>query len=727
MAQITTRDKDIISKSFRMLTRGIAPTEVLEILDWDRYFNVFSSATGDNRYINPIAQWSPATDPRYGRLMQTPEEGFGSMYKEIYEDNVTLLTITPGVAQFAGLLSFITNMFSPTAAIIANKGRAPGLSFYMGQAYGSIAFWPMQLFSISTQFLAFLMDSPRHNFWTVKPAMGAFTMAATGVLNDMLVKLGYTDPILPSRAQEQSDPLYGLKPNYDNTKAVSELNSILPGVVNSDGTIDLMRLVMKGTRKHRVMIKRLAEMDNMADLNSVDNKLTRARQIMEEVTFDNTVIAGSPTQNYIEKEMNTVGKYRGDDEGMSVEQDSAYLDQAAYNNINNGDTRLAGVSGVGSAAPTPAANPTQTMQGMGTSGVYGTGTPGINPNERQGRPIINPDGSNNPNVAGGAQIYYEDNPDNRTWGGDIVDLVATAISGGMDAITFRVEGVDGPVSDSFSNSHTKSALAEKFNSITKQVNDFRFNIGGGTIDGGLIDGIINTVKEAGIGALSGTVIGNIPLAVANNTYVKIPDNWSESTSSLHKESYTLNFHCNYAHPYEQIVKIWTPFSLLISMVAGFSAGGSSNTTPFYVKVFCKSRTVIRTGLCTQMDFEFGHGPGGWTKDRKPLNLRVRMTFTDLEDLVTIPIDRSISVLDLTNPAAVANRILSDDTAANNWFTRLAGVDYLDTILKYSRLNRQLTQAELGIKQSFRADNIAAKISDSVFGDFARIFTKPISR
>lgn len=729
MAQVTTRDRDIITKSFRMLTRGIAPSQALEILDWDKYFNVFSSATGDNRYINPIAQWSPATDPRYGRLMNTPEGGMGSMYKAIYEDNVTLLTVTPGVPQFAGLLSFITNMFSPTAAIMANKGRAPGPAFYMGQAITSIAFAPMQFVSISVQFMAFMMDSPRNNFFTVKPAMGAFTMAATGVLSDMLVKLGYIDPLLPKRIQEQSDPLYGLKPDYDNSKAVADLSMLMPDVVNADGTIDLMRLIMKGTRKHRVMVKRLAEMDNATDLTTPDEKLARAQQIMEEVTFDTSVTAGSPSQSFIEAEMNSVGKVRGDNEGLYVEQDSAYLSESAYKNINNAEAGLGGVgnaTGASSASNTGPTSDPSAMQPMGTAGANGTGSNPVNPNE----PSVMPGPANegaNPNINGGQQLYYEDNPNNRTWAGDVFDLVNTAIHGGMDALTFRVEGNGGSVRDSFSNGHTQSPMAENFNHVVRSVNDFKFDVAAGNIGIGVIDGIVNTLKEGAIGALSGSVIGNIPLALANNAYVKIPDHWSESTANLHSESYTMNFRCNYAHPYEQIMKIWVPFSLWVCMVAGFSSGGAMYTSPFYLRAFCKSRQIIRTGLCTQLDFEFGAGPAGWTRDRKPLNLTITATIKDLEPLVTVPIDRSTSIFDVTNPAALVQRILTDDTAYNNWTTRLAGTEYLDTVMRYSRLNRQLTMVAMDIQRSYRADNIASKVSDSILADVARIFTRPLAR
>jgi len=55
------------------------------------------------------------------------------------------------------------------------------------------------------------------------------------------------------------------------------------------------------------------------------------------------------------------------------------------------------------------------------------------------------------------------------------------------------------------------------------------------------------------------------------------------------------------------------------------------------------------------------------------------------------------------------------------------LDYLDTVLKYARLNRQISQAILGVEQSFRSDNIAAKLNDSVIGDLSRLFIRPLAR
>lgn len=716
MATVSTRDRDIITKSFRLLTRGIPPDQVLDQMDWDLYFNVFSSATGDNRYVNPVAQSSPYTDPRYGRFMQTREGGMGSFYKKHMEDNSTLLTIVPGVPQFAGMLQFIANMFSPSAAIIANKGRAPGLAFYMGQAITSIAFFPMQLISAGLQFLNFFLDNPTNTFWSVKPAVGAFTMASTGVLNDLMVRLGYIDPILPKRAQEQNDPLYGLKPDYDNSKAVADMRMLIPDSVNEDGTIDLLRLVMKGTRKHRVMLRELAKLDNETIL-TVEQKIARSRQILEEVEFDEASLAGDPSQQYVEQEMGTVGRYR-EGEANYVEQDSAWTQKQAYN-----DVAATGQSVPTSAAGASADTITQDLGQASSGGSYSTG----NPNEPGGRPRPATDPSANPNVAGGQQYYYEDNPDDRTWAGDIFDLARTAAYGGMDGITWRVDGAAGPTTDSFTNSHTQSPLASKFNSVVKAANDFRFDIAGGATGIDIVDGVVNMIKESAIGALSGTVIGNIPLALANNSYIKVPDHWDGSTTSLHKESYSIFFNCNYAHPYEQIMKIWVPFALFLPLVAPFSAGGSSYTSPFMCKAFCQGRSIIRTGMVENATFTWGSGERGWTRDRKPLNLRIDFNIVDLDPIISVPIDRSISLLEVPNLSGIANKLLSDDTGYNNFLGRITGVTFLDTFLKYSRLNRGLTGVALDIETSIRADNMASKVSDSIVGSFATLFARPMAR
>lgn len=711
--QVSARDKDIISKSFRMMCHGAPPSDLLEKLDWDKYFNVFSSAIGDNRHLNPLPQFSPATDPRYGRFLKTREGGMGTMYKEMYDDNATTLTLVAGVPQFAGLLSFLTNMFDPEAAIMANKGRMPSAAFYLGQAAGSIAFWPMQVFSISMQFLQFLSEAPKNSFYTVKPAMGSYIMAANGVLNDFMVKLGYINPVLPKTNLEQTDPLHGLKPNYDNSNVIQGLDKLFPDCINDDGTIDLMRLVMRGTRKYRYLINKLAEVDNET-IRTADEKHERLKKLVEETQFNGTVISGNPSSEYVEREMNTVGQYR-ENEGSFTETESSYLNAKAAEDPNN--------SSIGATTTGTEDGQTTSLQAM--INKISNQSYGANPNENGIKPQpASPSASEQ--AAAGTDGYYRDDVDNRSWLGNIGDLIQTALYGGLDAVTFRVEA-GGAVTDTFSSSMTKSPLADKFNSMVKATNDFKFDLAGGQTGIGIIDSVIQRVTDFGQGALAGTVLGNIPLALANNAYIKVPDHWESSSVNLHRETFVITSRCNYAHPYEQITKIWILMALVLPLVAGFSAGGSAYTSPFMIRAFSKSKTFIRTGMVESARFTLGEGDRGWTRDRKPLNLRIELDLVDLDPMVTVPIKRGMTLLDMTNPAAAIKRMMSDDTGYNNYLARLTGMDYLDTVLKYSRLNRMLTTASLDMKQSFRASNIASKVTDSLISDVARIFIKPIAR
>lgn len=741
--KVTVRDKDIISKSFRMLSSEMNNRPLLDDFNWHNYFNVFSSATGDNRFVNPVTQFSPATDPRYDRFQHSSEGGMGPMYKELYDNNASILTIVPGVPEFAGLLSFLSNMFDPVSAIMANKGRRPHLTFYIGQAATAIAFWPMQLASISLEFLQFLMESPKNRFYTVKAAMPEYVQMASGVLNDIMVKLGYINPVLPSNSQEQTDTLHGIAPGDTNKNKIALLNRLYSDVVYEDGTIDLFRLVTRGARKHRFQLKALADYDNnlpegttitlKQKSNLIRNTMERAA---EDLGGNQSVNKGDPTYNQIEKYYATVGAYR-QDEGLYPEGQSAYLSQSLYSNANttaNGNAGLtdgqgnSSLGGVTNKLMTEVKSADQVPTEPTLQGSYTSATPQQNnPNEQGKATNLNPNASVADYPTPPISAYKDDTNTHSSWAGGVIDYLKTALNGGLDSISFRVEGGGGPVSDSFSNQAGPSPIADKFNSVVRAAHDLNFDMAGGATGIGIIDGIVERLKDGAQGLLAGTVLGNIPLALANNSYIKVPDHWQSASASLHRESYEIASYCNYAHPYEQVMKIWVLFALLLPLVAPISAGGSAYTSPPLVKAFSQSRQFIRVGMVESMRFTFGEGECGWTRDRKPLNFKANIEIVDLEPLVSVPINRSLTVMDFTNPAAAVKRILTDDSAYNDYLGRLTGMTYLDTVLRYRRLNRMITTAGIDFKSSFRADAIGAMLSDNLVGDVLKAFSRPIER
>ena len=722
MATVTVRDKHIIAKSFRMMCSGVDNISVKEHLNWSSYYDFFSTSVGDNRYINPLPQFSPATDHRPTRFLKAKEGSLGYQFKKIYDDNFSLLTITVGVMEFRGLLDFVTNMFNPVSSIIANKGRSPSWAFYYGSALGSIAFWPMQLFSIGMSFLSFLTDHEDKQFWSVKPAMGQYLASAQSLFNDILTNLGVIKSVLPNGGKSDVAPLYGNSGPVDNIDdQTARLSKLFPNAVNSDGTIDLALFVSKGTRKYRYVLDKMAELDNKGFANT-NEKLNAMANIIENARFDNSVAnRGGTTADFLSLEQESTGKWRtgtDKDEAAYTERASAFTNKDAYQNIAD-DKAVASINRTGGEANTVQLD----TSGSATVGTMGgdapqTATPA--PEEMAGSATLE-------RLYQQQQQEYQDYDPDKSWQGKVKDLVQTAWYGGFDAITFRVEH-QGAVTDSFSNSSTRSPLADMFNSQVQSVNNIKFNLAGGNTGIGLIDGIINTATDLFNGAASSLTIANIPMMLANNSYVNIPEHWESSSASLHKETYTLKFNATYSTVYSQITNIWVPFSLIAAFCLPNSAGPAAYTTPFLVKSFAQGRQIIRRGMVSDVVFRFGEGPAGWTKDRHPLNMTVELTIADLDPVLALPTNRALGLADLTNPAAFAATVLNDTGKYNDWITRLTGVEYLDTVLKWSRLSRRLTAAKADLDYNgLSAISVANTVNDSIISDLGKLPFRPLRR
>ncbi len=718
---ISIRDKDLIAKSFKLMCTGIKNVTVRDHLNWSAYYNIFTTSVGDNRYMNPLPQFSPATDPRYTRFINSKEGGMGPQFKKLYDDNATILTLTMGTPEFTGLLSFIANMFDPVAAIMANKGRAPGLAFYFGQAVGTIAFFPIQLLSIGLQFLNFLAGDPKNQFWYVKPAMGQYITGCNNFLNDLMVNQGYINPVLP-RSRADSQQTQGAVNPYNYSAMISTLNSLFPSAINSDGTIDLMRLVGKGTRKYRAFLEKVKALDDDLSITTVQEKTNRIAAIAENINFNGDLVAGIGlgTSDILKAELDSVGNYRGKDEGAYPEVASAFLDKKAYSEVNpGGGVNSVNVSAIGGTTVSDMNN------SLNAAGEYGPSNAGANPNDTARAP--NPATPSSVQEAQQAnKTTYEDNPNDMSWAGQVWDFLKLQAQGGFDAISFRVEH-NGQVSDSFSNTAGESPMKAKFNSTVQQANNFKFDMAGGATGVDILDGMINMLKDGITGMAASVSIANIPMALANNSFIEIADHWQDSSVSLHRESYKIKLVSHYAHPYSQITNLWVPFSLIFPSIVPLNAGGAAYTSPYMLKAFCKSRSIIRTGMVESATITFGEGPLGWTRDRKPLNITIDFTIVDLEKVLSLPISRAISPLDITNPAALVSKMLTDVGKYNDWLARVSGSDYLDTVLKYSQLNKRLTMGVRQIEQGFSAGNVAGWLSDSVPMSVAQLFYRPIAR
>ena len=81
------KDANIVSRSFRIMSDGIKdPEKVLIRSDYDLYTSFFSTAVGDNKFINPLPGFGLNTDPHPKPLMENRLGNQGRYYKRIHNE-----------------------------------------------------------------------------------------------------------------------------------------------------------------------------------------------------------------------------------------------------------------------------------------------------------------------------------------------------------------------------------------------------------------------------------------------------------------------------------------------------------------------------------------------------------------------------------------------------------------------------------------------------------------
>lgn len=735
------KDSNIVSRSFRLLSDGLKdPEKFLDRTDYDLKTNFFSTAVGDNLFVNPLPGFGENTDPAPKSPVENNLGELGRYYKRIHQNNALSVSFTAGVPEFTGMLTFLLNMFDYGSSIIATKGRSPSWAFYIAKAAASVAFWPAQILSTSFNFLHYLSNTPANKWYYCKDAMSQYFAGSQGIFNDLMVSAGYSLTVLPDKMFEQN----GIKENgrahggfkgYEGTgdqgrrANISFLNTLFPDAINADGTIDIMTICTRGARKYRYFAKRVSELDGgFSGIANVDQKDRVIQKMAEDLAKDGSFrngrggIKSIKLSDYVNMEAETVAKMRDMDEIAYPETYSSYLNAEVGSSVRPPDGSRDG-------------DPDSFIRSLGdkinTEMGGESGSFGIDNNQGTGSATSNDDffsSEATPDLQGTVPVRQRTAaPSQESWLSKVFSLTTAAFNGGLDAVTFRMEGGATSATDSFSNTTTQSSIAEKFNGTIQAVQDFRFSTQGGRTGIEFIDSLVGTMKEAAMGLAAGTVVGNIPLALLGNSKVIIPEHWADSSTNLHTETFTFFFEAPYAHPYSIATNVFLPISLLLPYVIPISTGGATYTSPFLVKVFSRGKSIIRNGIVKDAQFDFGTGPLGWTMDMKPRNCRVTITVADLEPIMAMPINRVTNLLDLVDLNGQAARYLGDIGKYNDWISRVTGVDYLDTVLRYNDLNRRLTRFTTDVKSIYSPANIARVVSDSIVGDIGHLFNRQIPR
>ena len=244
------RDKDWVRRSFLSIAEDPNATKN------PRAAATFTSAAykytgtgiGENFSLNNVAQYSPLADPRVkGRMPGNSSKpintssGMGMYFSEAIDDNSHLIYLRYGHASFNSISSFVDNIFSYDASLMANTGRKPGIFYAAGYATGVVTALPFLGYIMFAKGLSLIYGAltggvTSNNYMTIKPAMYEFWGAVQWVYNSIGVN------------QEIVWPYETDHPDAIDTEIGKKLHNLAPDIISESGLVDIFDVALRAQR-----------------------------------------------------------------------------------------------------------------------------------------------------------------------------------------------------------------------------------------------------------------------------------------------------------------------------------------------------------------------------------------------------------------------------------------------------------------------------------------------
>ena len=211
--------------------------------------------------LNPAPQYTSWADlPVKG--INPFIEGQGRFYSE-QEDFEQMVHFRMGVPAFTPMTYFFgpRGFYDTKAGIVARTGRAPKVSFTIGQAVGKVV--PFLIPGINLKFAiawtllplmgemwGFITNRPRHRYYYSKPAMVNYWSMVDNIFNGIMVKEGIIDAFAPKMKEGQRYDDESATQAYDRldsgmNQAMAEL---MPGIWRESGGVDVYAYATRATR-----------------------------------------------------------------------------------------------------------------------------------------------------------------------------------------------------------------------------------------------------------------------------------------------------------------------------------------------------------------------------------------------------------------------------------------------------------------------------------------------
>ena len=567
---------------------------------------------GGNPALNPLPQFTPTCDPRSfkgenrGRLA-----GMGRDYYERIHTNQRIIYICCGVPQHNNLFRFLTTFYDHHQAVLARTGRAPSWLYTLGNAATTVATAGFQITVHIYTLMRVAMGVPVYKFYYLKEDMSNFYAYQNVILNNIANIMGLSDELRKRDLKPEhktGGPFENVEDwyNYDKVEKIFKVEGVdqpevnyrmgekyfqymAPDIYNTDAMqddshyIDVLKIISRYTLNSKKYIKEFKYNINMYTANELLEVLKKQRKEQE------------PTIRKYDPNLNDSYFLRGE-EGGSV----------PYPTDKEGGTDTLLKSAQISALSKPIGDGSERDTGFINESID--------------------------------WIMDENGSAKETFMDEFVNQAKSELAAATRYLRIRVNG-DDETTDSFSNSSVPSKLEGRFNATSSDWASKRFDYGSLLSEVPGVSTVMGAIGELLTGSLASVGLDGIA-AVFGNALIDIPERYNDSNSNIGSLSYSVDLVSPYANPWSRLTNIVFPLSTILPIFLPKAAGPNSYTSPFLVEIIDPNRSRTHLALPDSLTITRGKGNSGWTKDGYPLCVEVSMSFKNLSNNSSMPINLS---------------------------------------------------------------------------------------
>ena len=666
--------------------------------------------------------------------------GMGRYYSEAIDDNATTIFLEFGLPKFNSMLSFFTRAIDGEDSMVANYGYVP-VGYTLGKAGGYFAMFcafPLMtiMIFVTKLFINFVASGP-FQFYYMKPAMVQYWGVVNLIVNQMMTELGIFSPSIGEANPENQAEKIGMPVKMDD-KDLHDLSIYMPGIFNpKSGYLDVYAVAQ--TSQAVVNAVTQAEYDYYGELgNALENKDLNANHVKGFVikNLTNSVKYWPGGKVFNELDVKTrfsflrktyfngiedTIKSNGNKEAVPPtsivvkgENGYEYEDVKQHLKSRKSDGNVKGLYSQ-RMDPNTGRVISSAQEGRKKTDDLDADTEilGKSMSEQEARTELSLDSNNFKANDDGTYNYTPNQGDAsilqniKDWLGNAGEYFDSAFRGGGTYAIFNVD-YQGSASDSISNSYSDIDTGGFLNSVSQGARHMKFNLAGGNIFGGLQETLTKEVAGFISGAVEGVSYGlsNVVRTLLGGGYVDIPKKWDDSDIQLHSSSYTIDLVAPYGNIYSQIQNVYLPLAMLLAGSLPLATGKSSYTSPFLCSLFNKGVQEIELGMITSLSIERGTSNLPFTRNKRPLGIKVSFTVTDFSNLMAAPVKAGIidSIFDFS---------LEDDTPFGRYIGVLCSRDLYSSKYLLPKLKKKLSRLRMAISQSASSAAMGMRIGHAL--------------